>query len=175
MFRVALKPDAPIYVAHLAQKLRENLTAMFPGCEFSFEAGDIVSQTMNFGAPTPVEVAVNGPNLQDDRGYAEMLRAELGKIPALRDLQFEQPLDYPSVEVNVNRELAGQLGVSVEQLGRSLVAATSSSRFVTPNYWEDPRSGIGYQVQVELPQPQVSSIQDIANIPITQSHALHPQ
>ncbi len=129
---------------------------------------------MNFGAPTPVEVAVHGPNLQDDRGYAEKLLAGLRKIPVLRDLQFEQPLDYPSIEVNVNRELAGQLGVSVEQVGRSVVAATSSSRFVTPNYWADPRSGIAYQVQVELPQSQVASIQDIANVPITRTDALHP-
>jgi multidrug efflux pump subunit AcrB len=174
VLRIALKPDAPISVAHLEQQLRERLPGMFPASQFSFEAGDIVSQTMNFGAPTPVEVAVNGPNLQDDRGYAEKLLAELGKIPVLRDLQFEQPLDYPSVEVNVNRELAGQLGVSVDQVGRSLVAATSSSRFITPNYWADPKSGVGYQVQVELPQPQVASIQDIANIPITRSDALHP-
>lgn len=174
VLRVALRTGAPISILRLEQKLRERLPGMFPGSEFSFEAGDIVSQTMNFGAPTPVEVAVNGPNLQDDRAYAEKLLAELGKIPVLRDLQFEQPLDYPSVEVNVNRELAGQLGVSVEQVGRSLVTATSSSRFVTPNYWADPRSGIAYQVQVELPQPQVASIQDIANIPITRSDALHP-
>jgi len=174
VLRVALKPDSPISIANLEERLRDKLPGMFPASEFSFEAGDIVSQTMNFGAPTPVEVAVNGPNLQDDRAFAGTLRAELGKIPALRDLQFEQPLDYPSVEVNVNRELAGQLGVSVAEVGRSLVAATSSSRFVTPNYWADPRSGIGYQVQVELPQPQVASVQDIANIPITRSDALHP-
>jgi multidrug efflux pump subunit AcrB len=174
ILRVALKADASISIANLEEQLRAKLPSIFPGSQFSFEAGDIVSQTMNFGAPTPVEVAVNGPTLQDDKGYAEKLLVELGRIPALRDLQFEQPLDYPSVEVNVNRELAGQLGVSVEQVGRSLVAATSSSRFVTPNYWADPRSGIAYQVQVELPQPQVASIQDIANIPITRSDAIHP-
>jgi multidrug efflux pump subunit AcrB len=174
ILRVALKADASISIANLEEQLRAKLPSIFPGSQFSFEAGDIVSQTMNFGAPTPVEVAVNGPTLQDDRRYAEKLLVELGRIPALRDLQFEQPLDYPSVEVNVNRELAGQLGVSVEQVGRSLVAATSSSRFVTPNYWADPRSGIAYQVQVELPQPQVASIQDIANIPITRSDAIHP-
>ena len=174
LLRVALKPDAPISITNLEQQLRDKLPALFPGSEFSFEAGDIVSQTMNFGAPTPVEVAVNGPNLQDDRAYAEKLRAELDKITALRDLQFEQPLDYPSIEVNVNRELAGQLGVSVEQVGRSLVEATSSSRFVTPNYWADPRSGIGYQVQIQLPQPQVTSVQDISNLPITRSDATHP-
>jgi multidrug efflux pump subunit AcrB len=174
VLRVALKPGASTSVGSLEERLRARLPGIFPGSEFSFEAGDIVSQTMNFGAPTPVEVAINGPNLQDDRAYAERLRAELGKIPVLRDLRFEQPLDYPAVQVNVNRELAGQLGVSVEQVGRSLVAATSSSRFVTPNYWADPKSGIAYQVQVELPQPQIASIQDIANIPITRSEALHP-
>lgn len=174
VLRVALNSDASMSVAKLEEQLRAKLPSIFPGSQFSFEAGDIVSQTMNFGAPTPVEVAVNGPNLQEDRGYAEKLLAELGKIPALRDLQFEQPLEYPSIEVNVNRELAGQLGVSAEQVGKSLVAATSSSRFVTPNYWADPRSGIAYQVQVELPQPQVASIEDIANIPITRSDASHP-
>lgn len=174
VLRVQLKADAGISITKLEEQLRQKLPGTFPGSEFSFEAGDIVSQTMNFGAPTPVEIAVTGPILQDNRVFAEKLLAELGKIRDLRDLQFEQPLDYPAVEVNVNRELAGQLGVSVEQVGRSLVAATSSSRFVTPNYWADPRSGIAYQVQVELPQPQVASIQDVANVPITQSGALHP-
>src|SRR6266566_3825391 len=174
LLRVALKPDFPVSVQELEEHLRKTLPDMFPGGEFSFEAGDIVSQIMNFGAPTPIEVAVNGPNLQDDRAYAEKLRAEPSKIASLRDLQFEQPLDYPSVEVNVNRELAGQMGVNVEQIGRSLVAATSSSRFVTPNYWADPKSGIGYQVQIQLPQPQMASLQDVENIPITRSETLHP-
>src|SRR5436305_12473407 len=122
VLRVALNPDASISVAHLEQQLREKLTAMFPGSEFSFEAGDIVSQTMNFGAPTPVEVAVNGPNLQDDRAFAEKLRAELGKMSALRDVAFQQPLCYPIVERNLHRELAGELGVSVEQVRRSVLA-----------------------------------------------------
>jgi multidrug efflux pump subunit AcrB len=174
VLRVALKPDSPISVRELEEHLRKTLPGLFPGGEFSFEAGDIVSQIMNFGAPTPIEVAVNGPNLQDDRAYAETLRTEMSKIPSLRDLQFEQPLDYPSVEVDVNRELAGQMGVSVEQVGRSLVAATSSSRFVTPNYWADPKSGIGYQVQIELPQPRMASLHDVENIPITRSDSSHP-
>src|SRR6266566_2480374 len=166
VIRVALKPDSPVSVRELEEHLRKTLPDMFPGGEFSFEAGDIVSQIMNFGAPTPIEVAVNGPNLQDDRAYAERLRAELSKILSLRDLQFEQPLDYPSVEVNVNRELAGQMGVTVEQVGRSLVAATSSSRFVTPNYWADPKSGIAYQVQIQLPQKRMNSTEELSDLPI---------
>jgi multidrug efflux pump subunit AcrB len=174
ILQVALKPDSPIEVAELEEKLRKTLPGLFPGSQFSFEAGDLVSRIMNFGAPTPVEVATSGPDLAADRSYAEALHSELSRIPALRDLQFEQPLDYPSVDVRLNRQLAGQLGVTVAQVGRSLVAATSSSRFVEPNYWRDPNTGVAYQVQVEVPQPKMTSLQDVQNIPITQGEGLHP-
>ena len=105
---------------------------------------------MNFGAPTPVEINVSGPDLAADRGFAERVRAELGKIRALRDLQYDEPLDYPSMDINVDRERAGQLGVTAAGVGRSFLPATSSSRFVVPNYWADPKSGVAYQVQVMI-------------------------
>jgi multidrug efflux pump subunit AcrB len=119
-------------------------------------------------------VAVIGPDLAINRDFAEKLRRSLGSIAALRDLQYGQPLDYPSIHVNVDRDRAGQLGVTVEQVGRSLVAATSSSRFVTPNYWADERTGVAYQVQVQIPQPRVRSIQDVESIPVTPGSAAHP-
>ena len=106
---------------------------------------------MSFGSPTPVEIAVNGPNLVENRAFAEKIRAELAGVPSLRDLQFVQALDYPTVGVQIDREKAGLSGVSVAEIARSVVAATSSSRFVVPNYWPDPKTGIGYQVQVEIP------------------------
>jgi multidrug efflux pump subunit AcrB len=87
------------------------------------------------------------------------------KIPSLRDLQFGQPLDYPTVNINIDRERAGQLGVNVDQVGRALAAATSSSRFIQPNYWRDPTSGTAYQVQVEIPQSRMSSIEDLDSVP----------
>jgi len=163
---VSLKPSAPIPVEELKERLRKKLPALLPGATFSFEAGDIVSQVMSFGSPTPVEVAVSGPNLAANRQYAEKVMAELKPIRTLRDLQFGQPLDYPTVDVNVDRERAGQLGVTTEQVSRSLVAATSSSRFTQPNYWRDPNSGTAYQVQVEIPQAEISSIEDVQNIPL---------
>ena len=122
-----------------------------PDVRFSFEPADIVSEVMSFGSPTPVEVAVNGPNLAENRAYAEKIRAELAGVSSLRDLQFVQALDYPTVSVQIDREKAGLSGVSVAEVARSVVAATSSSRFVVPNYWPDPKTGIGYQVQVEIP------------------------
>ena len=94
------------------------------------------------------------------------MRDELARIPTLRDLQVEQALDYPAINVDVNRQLAGQLGVTVDQVGRSFAAATSSSRFVAPNYWADPRTGIAFQVQVEIPQPRMTSLDDLRVVPV---------
>jgi multidrug efflux pump subunit AcrB len=130
VIQVALKPDAPIRLIDFEERLRHRFAEKFPGVQFSFEPGDIVSRIMNFSAPTPIEVAIMGPGFAATRAFATKVRDELGRIPSLRDLQVEQALDYPAIHVNVDRELAGQLGVTVDQVGRSFAAATSSSRFV---------------------------------------------
>jgi multidrug efflux pump subunit AcrB len=171
---VALRPEAHIDVSALEEKLRKSLPPEFPGSTFSFEPGDLVSQIMNFGAPTPVEIAVFGPDLSVSRAFADRLRNELNKIADIRDLKYELPLDYPSVDVKVNRELAGQLGVTAAQVARSLSEATYSSRFTTPNYWADPDTGIAYQVQVQYPQPKITSLQDVQNIPVMPGESQHP-
>jgi multidrug efflux pump subunit AcrB len=174
VLRVALKPKSGIRVDDLEERLRKELPAQFPGCQFSFEAGDIVTQIMNFGAPTPIEINIAGPDLAADRAFAEKIKTELGDVRALRDLQYDEPLDYPSIDIRVDRERAGQLGVTAASVGRSFLAATSSSRFVVPNYWADPRSGVAYQVQVQIPQVEMTSIHDVENIPVTPGSSSHP-
>src|SRR3989475_5423086 len=174
VLRVALNPKSKIRVDEFEERLRKILTGEFPGCQFSFEAGDIVTQIMNFGAPTPVEVNVSGPDLGADRAFAQQVRDEASKIPSLRDVQYDEPLDYPSMHVNIDRERAGQLGVTVDKVGRSFLAATSSSRFVTPNYWADPKSGVAYQLQVQIPQAEMTSIQDLEHVPVTPGSSSHP-
>jgi multidrug efflux pump subunit AcrB len=171
---VALKPDRRVSTDELQERLRAEIGELAPGATLSFEAADLVNQVMSFGSPTPIEVAVTGANLTASRGYAEKLRAEMATIDGLRDLQFGQALDYPVLQVQIDRERAGQLGVTVEEVGRSLVAATSSSRFVTPNYWADPNSGIAYQVQVEIPQHDMASIDDVMNVPVMQNGQARP-
>jgi len=132
----------------------------------SFEPADIVSETMSFGSPTPVEVVVSGPKLADNLAHASKVREALASIESLKDIQFGQSLDYPSVGVRIDRERAAQSGVTSEQIAKSLVAATSSSRFTLPNFWRDPASGIGYQVQVEIPQALMKSFADVEAIPV---------
>ena len=163
---IALKRGSGVRLEEFKERLRRKLPEEIPGVALSFEAGDLISKVMNFGAPTPIEVAVSGPNLNANRAFADKVMAEMKKIPILRDLQFDQALDYPTVDIKVDRKRAGQLGVTVEQVGRSLVAATSSSRFTQPVYWRDPASGTAYQVQVEVPQSRIASIEDVQSIPV---------
>ena len=129
---------------------------------------------MNFGAPTPVEVNITGNDLNATRQFAEKVRTELSQVQKLRDLQYDEPLDYPSIDVNVDRERAGQLGVTAQEVGQAFLASTSSSRFVTPNYWADAKTGVAYQVQVQIPPAEISSIQNVENIPVTPGTSTHP-
>jgi multidrug efflux pump subunit AcrB len=174
VLQVALRPDAPYRVEALEERLRGRFRDRFPEAQFSFEPGDIVSRIMNFGSPTPVEVAVMGPDFAASRAFAANIRTELGAIPSLRDVQYGQTLDSPAIQVDIDRQRAGQLGVTVDQIGRSFAAATSSSRFVAPNYWADPRTGIAFQVQVQVPQPRMTTLEDLRVVPVTSGGTAKP-
>jgi len=157
---VELKEGSGVEVESLQERLRSRVAATMPELRVSFEPSDIVNEVMSFGSPTPIEVAVSGPSLPESRAFAEKLRTELAKIPALRDIQFAQSMDYPTIEIQVDREKAGLAGLNSADISRALTMATSSSRFVVPNYWADPKSGIAYQVQVEVPRPVLRSPDD---------------
>jgi multidrug efflux pump subunit AcrB len=174
IIQVALKPDAP-RGEDLRERLRAALHHELPGTQISFEAGDIVTQVMSFGSPTPVEVAVYGTSLKDDYAYAQKVRAQMSKLTFLRDLQFAQVNDYPTLDIDIDRERAGQFGLTMADVVHSVVPATSSSRFTDPNYWRDPGSGNAFQIQVELPQNRLQSVQSVASLPVMQDGRQQPQ
>ena len=165
IIQIAVKPDTPRGEA-LRERIRENLRRELPDCQVSFEAADIVSQVMSFGSPTPIEVAVQGPSLANDYAYAQKIQTQLSKLGFVRDLEFAQEYNYPTLDINVNRDRAGQFGLTMADVVRSVVPATSSSRFTEPNYWRDPNSGNAFQIQVELPQNRMQSVQDLGELPI---------
>ena len=133
----------------------------------AFEPADVINTVMSFGSPTPVEVVTTGPNLDENRKYAARIAAEMRKIPSLRDLQYGQNFDYPRVKIEIDRERAGYDHLTMADAANAMIAATSSSRYIVPVYWADPKTGIGYQVQLQVPPAQVSSVADIGMIPIT--------
>ena len=164
-----LKPGSGVAVAALQEKLRAEFAKSLPSLRVSFEPADITSRVMAFGSNTPIEVAVGGSDLTVSRGHAEKILSELRKIPELRDAQIAQELDFPAVKIDVDRERAGQLGVNVQDVTRSMVAATTSSRFTQANFWGDPAKGISYNVQVQIPQSETKSLEDLGNVPVPSS------
>ena len=167
IINVGLKQDSSLRLADLEGQLRKKLPQQFPSARFSFDPGDLISQILSFGSSSLAELTVAGPQYADVAGYAERIRQKLSAVPELTDLEYEEPLHYPTVDIRVNRTMAGQLGATADAVGSAVVSATASSRFVAPSYWRDPRSGVSYQVQVQVPQPKMTSLADIGNIPVS--------
>jgi multidrug efflux pump subunit AcrB len=141
VIRVNLNKDLPFSLSDLQEQLRDSVRQYNPAMAISFEPADLVDQVMSLGSNTPVEIAIQAKNLAHGRQYAEKLMDELKKVPYLRDVQFGLPLDYPSLQINYDRTRSGQLGLTIEDASKSVVAGTSSSRFTQPVFWLDKSSG----------------------------------
>jgi multidrug efflux pump subunit AcrB len=165
--RINLTKNSSMTIEDFKERLREAVDKNLPLLKISFEPGDIVEQVINLGSTNPVEIAITGRNLAQTRVFAEKLEKKLKGISFLRDVQIATPLDYPSIKIDIDRVKAGQLGLTVDDISKSTVAATSSSRFTQPNYWLDKSTGTAYQVQVEYPQYQMNSTDDIELIPVS--------
>ncbi|HEX4129332.1 MAG TPA: efflux RND transporter permease subunit [Pirellulales bacterium] len=178
---VQLREPSEMNVAQLEERLRKRIGEAMPELRTSFEPSDIVNEVMSFGSPTPLEIAISGTTLADSRSFAEKIRGELTTIPSLRDIQFGQSMDYPTIEIRVDREKAGLSNVTPLDVARTVSLATSSSRFTMPNFWADPKTGIGYQVQVEVPRAvlrspderveTIKTPEDLAQLPVSRADA----
>jgi multidrug efflux pump subunit AcrB len=133
---------------------------------FGFEPGDIVSSVMSFGSSTPIAVRIVGTELKMVRQHAEKIAAGMKKISFLRDVQFVQTLDYPTVELNIDREKAGLSGATVEDVAHAVVMATASTRFANLNYWIDIKTGFDYLVQLQVPALRMEKPEDVETLPI---------
>jgi len=173
VLQVALSEHAKVKMEDLKEKLRERIKSEIPDLKISFEPIELVDKIMSQGSSTPIEVTVASKDIKEANRFAEKILDSMKGISFLRDVQIAQPMSYPTLKVNIDRERAGQLGLTSTQVSRSLVAATSSSRFTDKNLWMDYRKGLAYQVQVQIPETDMSSLDDIANIPL-KSDAMHP-
>ncbi len=160
------------------EPLRESLRSAFqqqmPNLKMSFEAGDIISQVMSFGSPTPVQIDVQGVDLDQDYAYLAKVEAALRKLDFLRDISVVQSQAYPIVDVNVDRDYAGQFGLTMADVSNSLVPATGSSRFIAPNYWRDPRTGNSFQIQVQLPPNRMQGLGPLSVLPVMRDGESQP-
>jgi len=168
--RIKLKQGA-IAIESFREQLRAAVAKEMPGAQLSFEPGDIVGQVLNLGNTNPVEIAVVDRNLSEGQKIAQQLLQKLSAIPDLRDAQIASPLNYPAIRLEIDRVKAGQLGISGEQIAKSTVTATSSSRFITPSYWLDKTTGTAYQVQVQYPEYSMNSTSALEMVPVSSGAA----
>jgi len=156
-----------MHIDDFRERLRAAMARSLPNAKLAFEPGDQVDQVLNLGSNNPVEIAVANRNLDQGMKTANALLEKLRALPELRDLQIATPLGYPAIKIDVDRVRAGQLGLSGDQIARSTVAATSSSRFTAPSYWLDKTTGTAYQVQVQYPGYQMNSTARLEAIPVS--------
>ncbi len=166
VIKVNLTKSAGISIETLKEQLRSSVIKNIPGAKLSFEPADLVGQVMSLGSNNPIEVVIQGKNIAQSREIANSLMQSLNKISYLRDQQIAQPLDYPTIQINYDRIRMGQMGLTVDEAGRSVVEGTSSSRLTQPVYWLDNSSGNSYQVQVEYPQFEMNSPEQMEQIEV---------
>jgi len=167
VIRINFQKSLSIDIETFKERLRQAVRDKLPTVQLSFEPGDLVEQIINLGSSNPVEIAITGREFKQTRQLSEKLLKKLKSLNYLRDVQIATPLDYPGIKINIDRVKAGQLGLTVDDISKSVVAATSSSRFTQPNYWLDKSTGTAYQVQVEYPQARMNSTDEIEMIPVS--------
>lgn len=150
----------------LKEKVRNKIADKHPEIKFNFEPMELTEKIMGQGAMTPIEVKVGANQVQGAFAHASKIEENLKEIPYLRDVRIAEAIAYPTLEIDVDRDLAGQFGMTIEDVTRSLVTATSSTRFTDKNLWIDPRSGLVFQTQVQIPEGIMSSEERLRSLPL---------
>jgi multidrug efflux pump subunit AcrB len=166
VMQVALDEHYKTSLDDLKEKIRTRVAEQMPDVRLSFEPIELTDKILSQGSPTPVEVRFSGRIKKNNEIYAAKLMERLRQIPYLRDIQLGQSNKYPSISIEVDRVRAAQLGVSVDDVSRSIVASTSSSRYTEKNIWIDEAGNNAYNVQVQVPENKMKSLADISEIPV---------
>ena len=149
------------------RKLREALPVAFPEVTFYFQAADIVTQILNFGLPAQIDVRTVGYDRANNLRIAKELRRRLASIPGVADAHLQQEVDAPAFLADIDRTRAAQLGLNANTVATNVDVSLSSSEQVTPNFWTDPTSGIPYYLAVQTPESKITSLNDLANTPVS--------
>jgi multidrug efflux pump subunit AcrB len=151
------------------RRLRSKLNATYPDAQFSFLPADIVSQILNFGLPSPLDVQIAGPDVDKNQAYAKSLLKKMLPIPGAVDLHIQQPYDYPQLNVDVDRTKAQLLGLTEQDVASNMLVSLSGSFQTSPSFWVDPKTGTQYDVVSQTPQYRLASLNDLGNTPLTRS------
>src|SRR3954469_25412646 len=153
--------------ADYVKTMREQLPRQFPGVSLAFLPADMVSQILNFGTPAPIDLQIVGSNMAADRTYANALLARIKRIPGIADARIQQAFQQPTLNVDVDRSLAGLVGLSEKDAATAMLTTLAGSSQTSPTYWLDPKTGVSYPVSIQTPQRDIGTISGLQNLPLT--------
>jgi multidrug efflux pump subunit AcrB len=171
ILQVNLNEHYKVNMDELKDVLRKNIRQEVPGVKVMFEPIDMTEKIMSQGAATPIEIRVAGKDMHDIEQYANKIVDTLTGISYLRDVQIAQPLKFPVVSITIDRLKAAQLGLNVQDIARSVTASTSSSRFSEKNQWLDEDKAYTYQVQVQIPEYVMNTMDELREIPLVKGQS----
>jgi multidrug efflux pump subunit AcrB len=163
---ISLKPGHKPTRGYM-KRIRDELPKSFPGSTVYFQPADIVTQVLNFGLPAPIDVVIESNNLDAGFTVGRQLAARLRRIPGVVDVRIPQVLDYPTLNLDVDRLRAAQVGLSQRDVANNLLTSLASSSLVSPNFWLSPQNNVNYIVAVQTPLPAMRSTNDLLATPLT--------
>jgi multidrug efflux pump subunit AcrB len=172
--QVGLKEDHRVSSFVYMARVRKRVASELPELRTYFQSGGLVDAVLNQGMPAPIDVQVSGMDLTAANKVALDLARQFRALPGVSDVYVPQDMDYPALQVNVNRERASQLGLSPKEVVDNLITALTSDAMIAPSYWVDPKSGNNYFVTVQYPENQVKSLEDLKAMPLRSPHLKMP-
>ncbi len=164
--QVGLKEDHEVSSFVYMTRVRDRIAAELPQLRTYFQSGGLVDSVLNQGMPAPIDVQVSGSDLQNANAIAMDLAEKFRAVKGVSDVYVPQDMDYPALQLNVNRERASQLGLSSKEVVDNVITALTSDAMIAPSYWVDPKSGNNYFVTVQYPENQVNSLEDLKTMPL---------
>jgi multidrug efflux pump subunit AcrB len=149
------------------RRLRAVLPDSFPGVTFYFLPADMVTQILNFGLPAPIDIQVVGPDVNDNRAFADTLLQQVKYIPGVVDIRIQQPFNQPILNIDIDRTKSQLVGYSAKDIASNILVALSGSFQTSPTFWLNPKSGVSYNIAAQSPQYEMDSLQDLKNIPVS--------
>jgi len=147
--------------------LRKSLPQQFPGVEFFFQPADIVSQILNFGLPSPIDIQLTGPNYAQNYVIAQQIANRLRHVPGAVDVHVQQLMNDPTLHMDVDRVRAQQVGLTQRDVAQNLLISLSSSSQTSPTFWLNPQNGVSYALSIMTPQYKMNSLQELMSTPVS--------
>src|ERR1035438_8707565 len=155
------------------QKVREKLSADFPDVATYFQAGGLVDSVVNQGKPAPIDIRIGGSDLDESFAFAKSVAAKIKGLSSVNDVLIPQDLDYPGLELNINRAQASLLGISPKDVVDNVITALTSDGMIAPSFWVDPKTGNSYMLTVQYPETQIKTMTDFRQIPLRSPNGLN--